>query len=344
MAWRGPLPQVTELNPDALDATPSANGNAGIQGDSAEQDSAPAVYARASSRAEGLLRRYHHAATADPLLHALVQTCVDWARCGFARPIREPDLLALARDILAEERPGPGPRDDEMDEALERACQPVAPDGKIALLRCRQLADRTRAYEAFDYLITADDGQGEYARPVAEATWRRLLDRATDEDALNVGAAAYLRGDIPVAMAASRRAAEAGLPDAQFNLGRLLATRLDPPNLAEARAWYTRAAEAGHNDAQFNLGVLLATRLDPPDLGEARAWWTRAAEAGDADAQFNLGVLLATRLDPPDLGEARAWYTRAAEAGHNDAQFNLEVLLATRLDPPDLAEAGTWYT
>jgi O-antigen/teichoic acid export membrane protein len=303
------LPQVTELNPDAFGATPSANGNAGIQGDSAEQDSAPAVYARASSRPEGLLRRYHHAATADPLLHALVQTCVDWARCGFARPIREPDLLALARDILAEERPGLGLRDDEMDEALERACQPVAPGGKIALLRCRQLADRTRAYEAFDYLITADDGQGECTRPVAEAIWRRLLDRATDEDALNVGAAAYLRGDISMAMAASRRAAEAGLPQAQFNLGRLLATRLDPPDLFEARAWYTRAAEAGYSDAQFNLGVLLATRLDPPDLAGARAWWTRAAEAGHRDAQFNLGVLPATRLDPPDLAEAGTWYT-----------------------------------
>ena len=338
------LPQVTELSPDALGATPSANGNAGTWDDSTEQDLAPAAYPGAGSRTEGLLRRYHHAATVDPLLHALVQTCVDWARCGFARPIREPDLLALARDALAERRPDLGRRDDEMGEALQRACQPVAPDGKIALLRCRQLADWTRGYEAFDDLITADDRQGECARLVAEATWQRLLDRATDEDALNVGAAAYLRGDIPIAMAASRRAAEAGLPEAQFNLGRLLATRVDPPHLAEARIWYTRAAEAGHDDAQFNLGVLLATRLDPPDLGEARAWWTRAAEAGDADAQFNLGMLLATRLDPPDLGEARAWWTRAAEAGDADAQFNLAVLLADLLDRPDLAEARAWYT
>src|SRR5215469_17504293 len=210
-----------------------------------------------------------------------------------------------------------------MAEALQRACQPVAADGKIALLRCHQRADWTRAYEASDYLVTAADGQSERDRPVTEETWRRLLDRATDEDALNVGASAYLRGDISMAMAASRRAAEAGLPQAQFNLGRLLATRLNPPDLAEARAWYTRAAEAGYSDAQFNLGVLLATRLAPPDLAEARVWWTRAAEAGDADAQFNLGVLLADLLAPPDLAEARVWWTRAAEAGHNDAQFNL---------------------
>jgi TPR repeat protein len=337
-------PQASELVPYALSSTPSANGNVGTQDSPGEQDLAPAVYPHVGSRTEDLLRRYRHAATIDPLLHALVQTCIDWARCEFSRPIREPDLLALTRDVLAEEHPDLARRDDEMYEALQRACQPFAADGKIALLRCHQLADWTRAYEAFDYLVTADDGQGEWARPVTEATWRRMLDRATDEDALKVGAAAYLRSDIPVAMAASRRAAEAGLAGAQFNLGRLLATRLDPPDLAEARTWYTLAAEAGHNDAQFNLGVLLATRLDLPDLVEARAWWTRAAGAGDVDAQFNLGLLLAMRMDPPDLAEARIWWTRAAGAGDADAQFNLGVLLADLLDPPDLAEARIWWT
>lgn len=43
-----------------------------------------------------------------------------------------------------------------------------------------------------------------------------------------------------------------------------------------------RAAEAGDTVAQFNLGVLLATRLDPPELKEARRWYTRAAKGGDA--------------------------------------------------------------
>ncbi|HKB31857.1 MAG TPA: hypothetical protein VKD26_13620, partial [Streptosporangiaceae bacterium] len=67
------------------------------------------------------------------------------------------------------------------------------------------------------------------------------------------------------------------------------------------------------------LAVLLADRLDPPELAEARTWYTRAAEAGDTDAQFNLGRLLATRLDPPQLGEARTWYTRARQGRRDDA-------------------------
>ena len=100
----------------------------------------------------------------------------------------------------------------------------------------------------------------------------------------------------------------------------LLASRLDPPEPAEARAWLTKAAEAGNTNAQqafqYALGVLLADQVDPPELAEARAWLTKAAEAGNTDAQYFLGVLLADRLDPPELAEARAWLTKAAEAGN----------------------------
>ena len=72
-----------------------------------------------------------------------------------------------------------------------------------------------------------------------------------------------------------------------------LAELVGPPELAEARIWYTKAAEAGHIDACVRLGLLLATRLDRPELAEARIWYTKAAEAGHTNAQHGLGVLLA---------------------------------------------------
>ena len=340
-------PQPIEEPADTLPAAAATAGTEGTWGDIPPADELALAEAQPPERAldhATVLRRYRDAATADPLLHALVQTCIDWARCGFARPIPEPDLLALTRDALAEHRSCHGSYDGEVDEALRRACQPGAAGDQLALLRCHQLADRTCAYDAPDNLVGADDGGRRLARPVAEATWWRLLDRATEEEALGVGIAAYRRGNIPVAVAASRRAAEAGLSEAQYRLGRLLADCLDPPDVAQAQPWCTLAAEAGNTDAQYYLGLLLATRLDPPDLAQARTWWTRAAEAGDTDAQFNLGVLLADLLNPPDLAQARTWWTRAAEAGDTDAQFNLGVLLADRLDPPDLAEARTWYS
>ena len=323
--------------------------------DPAEQARAAVAYPQEGSRPDGLaemlagapelLRRYRAAATADPLLHTLVQTCVDWARCGLTRPINKPDLIALARDTLNENRPALSARDDEIDEALREAGESAAGEGQAALLRTHLLADQAHGYEASGYLVAADDGQtGETPRPVTEATWQRFLQRATDEEALAIGIAAYLRGNISVAVTASRRAAEAGNTDAQYHLGLLLADELDPPDLNGARTWWTRAAEAGNTDAQYHLGLLLADELDPPDLNGARTWWTRAAEAGNTRAQYNLGVLLATGLDPPELAGARTWWTRAAEAGNTDAQFGLGVLLADELDPPDLAGARTWWT
>jgi len=139
-------------------------------------------------------------------------------------------------------------------------------------------------------------------------------------------------------------AAEAGNVEAQVRVGWLFAATLDPPDLGQARLWWTRAAEAGHANAQFNLGVMLATELDPPELAEAGMWWTRAAEAGHAEAQANLGILLADLLDPPRLEEARGWYAKAAAAGNIRAQYGLGRLLATALEPPELAEARTWWT
>jgi TPR repeat protein len=38
--------------------------------------------------------------------------------------------------------------------------------------------------------------------------------------------------------------------------------------------------KAGHTNAQYNLGVLLATLRDPPELVEACRWLTTAAKAG----------------------------------------------------------------
>jgi TPR repeat protein len=140
------------------------------------------------------------------------------------------------------------------------------------------------------------------------------------------------------------RAAEGGHAEAQSNLGVLLTQWLDPPDLEEARLWYTKAAGAGDILAQYGLGRLLATELDSPELAEARIWWTQAAEAGHTESQYGLARLLAELLDSAELVQARTWYTRAADAGHIEAQFDLGALLAERLNPPELVQARTWYT
>jgi TPR repeat protein len=322
--------------------------------DPGEQARAAAIYPQLGSKPGGLaemlagapelLRLYQDAAGDDPPLHVLVRLCVDWARCGLARPMPEPDLLALARDALQEHRPDLDPADGDFRAALGQARTPRAGGGQVGLLGTVRLADGSCGYWPFDYLVAADEGQQGSIRPIAENTWLSWLEHATDEDAFAISFAAFAHENVPVAIVASHRAAEAGNVRAQYNLGVLLADQLEPPEMAAAVGWYTRAAEAGHTGAQYELGMLLADRLEPPDLAKARTWYTQAAEAGHTIAQYNLGVLLAERLDPPDLAGARAWYTTAAEAGHVSAQYNLGVLLAERLDPPDLAGARAWYT
>jgi hypothetical protein len=244
--------------------------------DPREQDRAAVIYPQLRSRPEGLaetlagapelLEWYRGAAAVDPpLLHALVQTCVDWARCGLTRPIPEPDLLAVARDTIEIDRPYLNVRDDQMAEALQQAAKPTAGGGQVALLLTQWLHDRSRGYRPFDYLVAADDGEqpGQNARPVTEDTWHSFLHRATDTDAVAMGVAAYQRNNIPFALTASRRAAEADNADGQCNLGILLATGVEPPALAEARTWYTKAAEAGLPEARQTSGYCLPL------------WWTR---------------------------------------------------------------------
>lgn len=117
--------------------------------------------------------------------------------------------------------------------------------------------------------------------------------------------------------------AESGDRWAQLNLGAALDHGLagfaqDP---ARAVFWYRRAAEAGLAKAQFNLAHCLATGSGTArDDGEAFSWMMRAAEQGLSSAQFLVGVMLVEGVGThPDLIGARIWLQRASEAGNSDA-------------------------
>ena len=98
----------------------------------------------------------------------------------------------------------------------------------------------------------------------------------------------------------------AGHTESQFGLARLLADLLDPPELDEARTWYTRAAEDGHTEAQYDLGMLLAERIDPPELDEARGRQHLGRPGRHAGARFKLGLMPAAQLAKPELAEAHS--------------------------------------
>ena len=82
------------------------------------------------------------------------------------------------------------------------------------------------------------------------------------------------------------RAAEGGCVQAQRDAGASLATGdwregKVPQDLPAAVAWYRHAAEAGHPDAQYNLASMLAEGEGcDRDLPAAREWLRRAVAGG----------------------------------------------------------------
>jgi hypothetical protein len=136
---------------------------------------------------------------------------------------------------------------------------------------------------------------------------------------------------VAVALASDLQArAEAGDPWAQLNLGAAHDHGLSgiEPDAARAVFWYRRAARAGLAEAQFNLAHCLAsgagvTRNDD----EAAIWMRRAAEQGLADAEFLYGVMLLEGIGvTPDSDQARSWLRRAAAQGQTDANELLQRL------------------
>lgn len=80
---------------------------------------------------------------------------------------------------------------------------------------------------------------------------------------------------------------------------------------ASAFALYKRAAEAGLPQAEFNVAVMLDSgRGTPPDVGQAATWYARAALHGERRAAFNLGQLYEAGEGVPKNDDlARAWFS-----------------------------------
>lgn len=119
-----------------------------------------------------------------------------------------------------------------------------------------------------------------------------------------------------------RKAAEAGMPAAQYRLAKLHEKGLGVPrDLAAARNWTERAASGGNIKAMHDIAVFHADgEGGPQSYARSAEWFRRAAEYGVVDSQYNLGVLYQEGLGiTPDAGEALFWFTVAASLGDSGA-------------------------
>jgi Sel1 repeat len=136
--------------------------------------------------------------------------------------------------------------------------------------------------------------------------------RASD---LEDGNVAFDAGQYHHALKLWSAAAQAGDPQAAFNLGLLYDLGDGVAESAEtAFTWYRRAAQAGLPSAAFNVGVMYDSgRGAPADRAEAAIWYARSAALGEARAAFNLGQLYEWGQGVPrNIDAAIAWYTAAA--------------------------------
>ena len=175
-------------------------------------------------------------------------------------------------------------------------------------------------------LLDAGDAAGAFA-------WWGIAASTGDAKALNMLGRCHECGwgtprDDAMAEPLYRRAAEAGLDWAQYNLGGVLARR---GAVAEALRWYRAAAAQGLAKA-INLVARFteegwATPRDPP---LARELYRRAAEGGDFRAQCNHAQAL---REASRRAEAAQWFARAAAGGTPGFLRSLATGLAEAPEP-----------
>ena len=146
--------------------------------------------------------------------------------------------------------------------------------------------------------------------------------------------------DYDTAAAYFRKAADAGYPDAQYELGRCYATGKGvPADTMEAMKWYRKAADQKYGLAISEIALCYEQGIGVSrDLREAFEWYRKGAELGDANCQLYLGGCYETGVGTSkDTQKAMKWYTKAIANGNHIAEMHLASLLESNKNPLDVA-------
>jgi cell division septation protein DedD len=163
---------------------------------------------------------------------------------------------------------------------------------------------------------------------------------------VKAGVDAWAAGDFPKAVAEWKGPADAGDPDAQFNLAQAYKLgRGVPRDLTRAETLYAAAGAKGHLQASDNYGLMLFQR---GERARAMPYIRAAAERGDARAQYILGLAMFNGdAMEKDWKRAYAYVSMAQQAGLPQAtgalaQMDQSIPMAERQDAVVLA--GTLAT
>jgi len=140
-----------------------------------------------------------------------------------------------------------------------------------------------------------------------------------------------VKKDVKTGLMWLTKAANAGLLDAQTNLGILYRNGEGsdiPKNPELGFYWYMEAAKQGDKDSQSTVGIMLYNGEGTSrNYFEAVNWMRKAADQGHAEAQYNLGYMYDSgRGVAQNYAEAMKWYQKSADQGYANAMLNLGLM------------------
>lgn len=153
-----------------------------------------------------------------------------------------------------------------------------------------------------------------------------------------VGSGPFSQADINDAL----ELAKLGDAEAQANLGIMLQSRGE---YQKAAYWYQQAANAGIANAQYNMGTLYFNGEGfPKDYAKAYQWFEQAAQRDNKYAEFQLALMHYTGQGVSRNAQREIyWYKKAAAQGLAPAQYNLGVIYTNGEEvPPDYVQAYAW--
>nr|WP_321359063.1 peptidoglycan-binding protein [uncultured Hyphomonas sp.] len=218
-------------------------------------------------------------------------------------------------------------------------------------------AEETAEADERSVAATIEDLFGESATPPAEAQYAPIPPVVTVQAAAASGnyIAQYqlaqeklTSGDYADGAALMRKAAQKGLPIAQYTLAKLHERGTGvPKDLSLAREWTEKAATGGNVKAMHDLAVFMAEgEGGEQTYAGAVEWFRKGAEYGVVDSQYNLGVLYEQGLGiSPNLTESLFWFDVANRNGDGGAPAKISELME-RVSPEAAAQArsraATW--
>ena len=155
------------------------------------------------------------------------------------------------------------------------------------------------------------------------------FDSIAQSNRFEAGIAAMKRGRFAVAYRSWLPLAEAGMPEAQLNLGSLFQNGQGVDvDLERALYWYEQAAASDLSEAHLNSGIMYLEGLGTEKNEEkALEKFKLSSERGLPAGDLMLGKMLFYGLSvEQDKTAARALFLKAARKGYAEAQFAYAVL------------------